>query len=333
MAYLGIANNEKLIKLYNEMKEGLLILKPAFQRNLVWSDKHKEYFIETILKGLPFPEVYLCEGEVDIKLQKSTRLVVDGQQRLSTIYQYINGDLKRKKIPSFSKIGDDAKKEFFNYWIVVRDLGVIDENKIREVFKRINSVQYALNAMEIRNALYEGEFISIAKEVSASADLGKLEIFSESQDARMKDADFIILIMSTLEVGGYFSRDEEVENLIKTYDNNYPNKSKIKNSILEIFKLISKANLDYDSIWFRKSSFFTLVVELIKHYYKKEKLPSPKSLRKMLEELESLIDKNRSGDIDKNQYARYYYYVYQGTASKTGRIARGEVLQRHLEKI
>ena len=91
MSELGIATNKKVLEVFNMMKDGSLILRPRFQRKLVWNNTHKENFIETILMKLPFPEIYLATGEIDLELQKSTTLVVDGQQRLSTIYQYITG--------------------------------------------------------------------------------------------------------------------------------------------------------------------------------------------------------------------------------------------------
>lgn len=67
MKELGIATNKKILDLYNMMKDGSLTLKPSFQRKLVWNSKHKENFIDTILKGLPFPEIYLSAGEIDLK--------------------------------------------------------------------------------------------------------------------------------------------------------------------------------------------------------------------------------------------------------------------------
>ena len=66
MSELGIATNMKLLDAYNMMKDGSLILKPRFQRKLVWNNKHKENFIETILMKLPFPEIYLTDGEIEL---------------------------------------------------------------------------------------------------------------------------------------------------------------------------------------------------------------------------------------------------------------------------
>lgn len=54
MKELGIATNKKILDLYNMMKDGSLTLKPSFQRKLVWNSKHKENFIDTILKDYLF---------------------------------------------------------------------------------------------------------------------------------------------------------------------------------------------------------------------------------------------------------------------------------------
>ena len=186
MNNIGIANNEKLLTLFNELKSGELILRPSFQRNLVWNNTHKEGFIDTILRGLPFPEIYLADGEIDLKNQKTSRLVVDGQQRLDTIYSYITGKFQVKTIRAFEKLAPKEQTNFFDYIVVVRSLGRLDEETLIDIFKRINSVRYALNAMEINNALYEGSFIETAKAIQSSPEFEKLSIFSENQYSRMK---------------------------------------------------------------------------------------------------------------------------------------------------
>ena len=196
------SSNRKIHELYNMMDSGDLILQPAFQRRLVWSNKHKENFIDTILNGFPFPEVYFADGEMDLTKKKAPILVVDGQQRLSTIYQYITGDelLECKKIPRYEELSETEQKNFLSHPVVVRDLKSISEEEIKEVFKRINSISYALNAVEIDNALYEGEFISAAKEISNAGLIEKLNFISDPELSRMKDLEFILLIMATAEI-------------------------------------------------------------------------------------------------------------------------------------
>ena len=86
--YVGTGTNKTILNIYKMMREGSLILQPSFQRKLVWNNKHKENFLETILLNLPFPEVYFADGEINLETMEAKTLVVDGQQRLNTIYQY-----------------------------------------------------------------------------------------------------------------------------------------------------------------------------------------------------------------------------------------------------
>lgn len=83
--------NPTLASLYKEISDGLLVLAPDFQRRFVWTMEHQEEFIDTIMKGLPFPEIYVSTGQVDIEMMRTTRNVIDGQQRLTTIRNYIDG--------------------------------------------------------------------------------------------------------------------------------------------------------------------------------------------------------------------------------------------------
>lgn len=334
MSERGIATNKKLLEIFNMMKDGSLILRPRFQRKLVWNDNHKENFIETILMKLPFPEIYLSAGEIDLESQKSTTLVVDGQQRLSTIYQYVTGskDFTIRRIKKFSELSTDEKTAFYDYSIVVRDLGRIDDNTTKEIFRRINSVQYALNAVEIENALYEGEFIATAKELvqhdKVVANL--FGVFSEAEFSRMRDIEFMLLTMSTLEETGYFSGNALVNDYIKRFDDEYPNKDSMKNNVRQVFKLITDCQLNPDSIWFRKSSFFSLVVELLKYQVSKGFLLDSASVSTMLQQFEERVHASKTLDITKDRFAAYYYYTFQGTSGKTGRSVRGRLLAEHL---
>jgi hypothetical protein len=338
MTKIGIATNKKLLELFNMMKSSSLILKPSFQRKLVWNNTHKEDFIETILLGLPFPEIYLADGGINLETQTSETLVVDGQQRLSTIYQYVTSspEFEIKRVVKFKDLGVANQTDFFDYNIVIRDLGRIEENQIRDIFKRINSVNYALNAVEIRNALYEGEFIKAAKDIlKASEPFSETNIFfnvfSEDEVSRMKDLEYILLMMSTVEEGGYFVSDREVEKYVKQYDSEYPSKEIMLNYFQQVLSLIVSCELAADSIWNKRSSFFSLVVELVKLNQKHNKLPNKDVLKDALVFLEDELSKNKSEDVSTNEYAQYYYYTHQGTSSKKGRYVRGKLLEKHIE--
>ncbi|MBD1834929.1 DUF262 domain-containing protein [Cyanobacteria bacterium FACHB-472] len=339
MPKIGIATNKKLLELFNMMKNSSLILKPSFQRKLVWNDTHKEDFIETILLGLPFPEIYLADGGINLDTQTSETLVVDGQQRLSTIYQYVTSspEFNLKRMPKFASLTAEEKTNFFDYNVVIRDLGRIEENQIRDIFKRINSVNYALNAVEISNALYEGEFIKAAKTILETNELFAetnifSSVFSEDEVSRMKDLEYMLLMMATVEEGGYFVSNKEVEKYVQRYDDEYPNKETTVANFREVLNLIASCELPPDTIWNKRSSFFTLVIELIKVKQKYSNLPKPESLKDTLVYLENELNNNKREDVSTNEYAQYYYYTHQGTSSRKGRSVRGTVLQKHIEQ-
>ena len=65
---------------------------PGFQRNYVWDIKRASKLIESIIMGLPIPQVFLYEKN------KNDFLVIDGQQRLMTIYYFV-----KKRFPKQDK--------------------------------------------------------------------------------------------------------------------------------------------------------------------------------------------------------------------------------------
>ena len=80
-----------LVDIINDLDSEKIILSPFFQRKLVWAQKHKRAFIKTVLEGLPFPEIYIASGDVDLTTAQGQELLVDGQQRVTTLYQYFLG--------------------------------------------------------------------------------------------------------------------------------------------------------------------------------------------------------------------------------------------------
>ncbi|MBI6118363.1 DUF262 domain-containing protein [Salegentibacter maritimus] len=304
-----------------------LILQPEFQREFVWTPSHMENFIKTILDGFPFPEIYISQKGIDLTTLATQNVVVDGQQRLTTIQRYIEGtDNFEKSIPKFADLGDQIQRDFLNYDVTIRDLKDISPEKIIEIFQRINSTNFTLTAIEINNAIYNGEFISCAKAILEKINEAdhKVPIFSESELTRMADLHFILLVMSTLKEGGYFSQDSEVENYIAKFNDEFPDFQKFQDLISDTIINIVDSDLEPDSIWFRKSNFFTLVCELCFAEVKVD------NLIKKLNAAEELILHHKNDDKETNQYALYYASMYAGTNSRTARVRRSEFIRKEI---
>lgn len=316
--------NPTIADVYQLIDEGRLVLRPDFQRKFVWTHEHQEAFVDTILNGLPFPEIYVCEGEVDVQKLRTTRLVIDGQQRLTTIRNYIEGkhDHPLVRIPPYQGLTKEQKQEFLSYQIVMRDLGKVDEETTREIFRRINLTKFKLDDVEIHNAVYDGHFIQAAKFILENVNLEQYGVLRESEFTRMADLHFILLVMSTLENGGYFAQDREVEPKVSSFNDEYPNRDHMIALLIKTFAVISDLKLPFDSMWFRKSNFFTLVVETAK---KIEALPA--SFRDRLLDLEDKVMANRF-NTDSDFY-RYYSYMYQATHGRAARVVRAEFFQKY----
>ena len=82
-------NDFNMVTLYNFI-EAKAVKIPGFQRNFVWDIKRASKLIESLVKGLPVPQIFLYEEG------RNSYLVIDGQQRLMSIYYFIKGRFPRK---------------------------------------------------------------------------------------------------------------------------------------------------------------------------------------------------------------------------------------------
>lgn len=322
---------KKISEIYRRVKDGSLILQPEFQRKYVWTKEHKEEFIDTIIKGYPFPEVYIAQRGIDIEKVISQEVIVDGQQRLTTIIQYIDEEEGSKEfgkaVEKFKSLDLQSRNDFLNYNVVFRDLGDINSDEIKEIFRRINLTKFGLEQIEIQNAVYDGEFISTAKSILETIDEDEFGIFSESELSRMSDLHYMLLLMSTVVNGGYFTRDKEIENMVITYNDEFEEKDSIRDGFVSHFKFIKSLDLSDDSIWFRKSNFFTLFIET----YKKPR-PEFNELKRRLDTFEEIVLSNKNKAKEENDFSFYYANMYTGTNNRTSRVYRGELFNKYILK-
>lgn len=348
------STDTRILKLYNQIKSGELVLRPFFQRKLVWKKIHKYHFIETILKNYPFPEIYISTGSMDPTKLTSIDWVVDGQQRLSTIYDYISseGDFqKQEEITPFNKLSEIEKEAFLSYKVVVRDLGKINIDTIQEIFKRINNTEYSLNTNEKMNASYHNNSFMIFckqlidEELDLSqpfvqennitlVSLGERKIigdffkivFNDNDIRRMNDLQFMMSLVISLEIG-YFHRRMEIENYLIEYNEDYPTANNIKNLLLNIISFIDKLELDSKSYWFNKANIFTMIVELSKVDYSSINVSLLKEKLEYIDEMNRAILKPEGSEYPLNTY---FFYAKEAVNDKKSRIIRGEIFEKIL---
>jgi len=153
-----------LVDIVNDIKSGKIILSPYFQRKLVWRVGHKIDFIKTILLGYPFPEIFLSRGKIDLESMMSRSSIVDGQQRMSSICEYIDGKFAVDG-QTYNQLSASDKESFLKYEIATIDLDLADnDEKIKDIFQRLNRTFYALSDIEkMATEFASSEFMLVAK--------------------------------------------------------------------------------------------------------------------------------------------------------------------------
>ncbi len=144
------------------MEQNLIELNPGYQRRRVWKDnKRKSLLIESLMLRIPIPAFYFYENE-DGKYQ-----VIDGQQRLTTIKEFVNGEFR---LTGLEYLGSDYNKKKFEdldtkyiqrIYRTQIAVNILDarspKNVIYDIFRRVNTGGMNLNPQEMRNAICKQE--------------------------------------------------------------------------------------------------------------------------------------------------------------------------------
>jgi len=196
-----------------------------FQRGGVWKPAARIMLIDTILRKLPIPKVYL-RTKINVRTQKAVREIVDGQQRLKAIIDFAEDRLVLSKRAQefrglkYSTLSEDQKGEFLEYAIAVDSLVNASTDDVLEVFARLNSYTVSLNGAEKRHAQFQGEFKFAVRE--ASRRWGNFwkdyKVLSTQQRVRMQDDSLTAEMFGVLLDGVKDGGDPKILALYKKYD-------------------------------------------------------------------------------------------------------------------
>jgi hypothetical protein len=140
----------------------LLDLSPDFQRRAVWTEKAKSFLIDTLIREKPIPKLILSQ---ELRSGRNVRVVVDGQQRLRAIFEFVDGAfaVSRAHNPEiagvyFDSLPHDVQKSLLKYELGVDLLFDPEYVDLLDIFARINTYTVRLNRQETFNARYLGFF-------------------------------------------------------------------------------------------------------------------------------------------------------------------------------
>jgi hypothetical protein len=191
----------------SQLRRGNIQLNPRFQRRDAWGRERKSRFIESLIVGLPIPQLVLAE----VKQERGKFIVLDGKQRLLAILQFwglgqgdnnsyalsaltLRGDLKGYSFDDLSKSA--AHENDYNALcnqpirtVVLRNWK--DTNFLHTVFLRLNTGSVNLSPQELRQALLPGPFSNYIDDTAGQSTGLRQLLGIEEPDPRMRDTEIL----------------------------------------------------------------------------------------------------------------------------------------------
>lgn len=320
-----------------------LVLRPKFQRRTVWQDKARSYLIDTILRGLPIPPLYI-RVKVDPAKRRSVREVVDGQQRLNAVLGYIRGDYCVLPIHNrqfggmfFVDLPEAVQTRFLSYGFTAYLLHDLPDSQVLDIFARINSFTVVLNDQEKRNAKYFGAFKQTMYELAHShlAFWRDNRVFSEREVARMQEVEFVSILTMTSLIGFKVNKNADINQFYSEYDDAFPMAESVKrqfDAVLGVLvQLFPEAGLSR-SQFKRKPLFYSLFCAVLDAMYKLPGWDSPRlsfsgsQLASIRDRLDLVSAALASGEYPDEAYARFAEASRYGTTDLDKRICRHNFL-------
>lgn len=213
--------------IYSKFRNGDLIIDSSYQRRSVWGEKDKVRLIETILLNLVIPELFFWQATIDPETGDSITHIVDGQQRINSIADFLNNKFKlqekflleedTKELYAgklFSELDNNSRSQFWGYKLSIVEIDPnASKHDIKKMFRRLNLTDYNLNDQEKRNSL-SSEFATLAKDIAADPFWENNNLFRNSDVRRMKDVEFCSSILLLWRKGIIEQSDQSALNTI-----------------------------------------------------------------------------------------------------------------------
>lgn len=193
--------------LINQLERGNIDLNPRFQRRDAWNEIKKSRLIESLIYGLPIPQIVLAEDKS--KRKKGRFIVVDGKQRLITLQKFCrsksnvqdslilsglrNDDLNGLSYNDLESKFPDLFDNFLNQSIrsvIIKNWP--SDNFLYTIFFRLNTGSLGLSPQELRRALKPGPFMDYVDDFSQNSKEIKEILKLSKPDYRMRDIDLVI---------------------------------------------------------------------------------------------------------------------------------------------
>ncbi|MCV7035684.1 DUF262 domain-containing protein [Mycobacterium heckeshornense] len=182
--------------LLDNYKDGTLDPQPDFQRYEVWTPQKKSRLIESILLDLPIPIIYLGQE------QDETKIVIDGQQRLMAIFDFLDNKYSLKGLGPlkatlenlrFKEMPQTLQHRVRQFQLSTVEILKESDPLVKfDLFERLNMGATSLNDQELRNCIYRGRFNEFLKELAALPEFRRNFLKLDGPHKRMTDVELVL---------------------------------------------------------------------------------------------------------------------------------------------
>lgn len=335
-------NHSAIMKIYSEKDE--IDLEPEYQRKGgIWSLEKKQLLIDSIINNYDIPKIYFHELQNETKYIYS---VIDGRQRLETIWGFMDGefslanDFKYFKDPQLNLSSftyNDLAKEYpkirvnfdsFNLPIVIVQTDDID--LIEDMFSRLNEA-VPLNAAEKRNAIGGNAVKAIRELTTNQFFIEKIKINNSRYQHYEVCAKFLYL-------EDCIYKEKKIIDTSKAFLDKFIQSYKIadasqidiyKNSTLNVLDKLNHVFSDKDKLLKRQGDFpiyYLLIRDALE-----QNLLNNITRQKLVDFQDNveLVGKKSFEEIEETDYLYYEYYsnTQQGTNNSSSIRARIQILE------
>ncbi len=277
---------------------GRLELRPPFQRREVWSDPARIMLMDTILRGIPMPKIFLANS---IRDGKTYRVVIDGQQRITAILDFLRdrftlrdpyvGDEKGQ---SFSDLSQETQDRFLSYQIDFNEAQKPTDEDVREVYARVNKYTVPLTKQELRRADFPGDFLNVSERLALDVYFDHAAIFSTANRRRYADVEYISELLAAM-IDGIQDKKTSLDDFYTKYAKwKKPDRDAITarfSNVLNDLKFIFDDPLNLADTRFRqKADFYTLFLA-IDEFVSDGRTTKGKSIEYLRQDLQ-ILDEN-----------------------------------------